>query len=126
MIPDLGRTFELTRLSKTHINNIQQLMIGILKYLQSLYPPVMNEMFMLANIPYTIKNPRYSIVSWQGPCIEDLNYNLQRTTHCVKSDRMWSSSGPYFTAFGLNTDQNNFEYRHFLHSDYYGKNCLRK
>ena len=30
--------------------------------------------------------------------------------HCVKSVRIRSYSGPYFLAFGLNTDQNNSEY----------------
>ena len=34
--------------------------------------------------------------------------------HCVRSVRIRSSSGPYFPAFGLNTDQNNYEYGHFL------------
>ena len=38
-------------------------------------------------------------------------------THCVKSVRIGSYSGPYFPAFGLNTDQDNSEYRHFLRSD---------
>ena len=54
--------------------------------------------------------------------------------HCVKSVHIRSFSGPYFLAFGLNTeslhskapysvriqentDQKNSEYRHFLHSD---------
>ena len=53
--------------------------------------------------------------------------------YCVKSVRVWSYSGPYFPAFGLNTerygvspysvrmrentDQNNSEYGHFLHSE---------
>ena len=36
--------------------------------------------------------------------------------HCVKSARFRSYSGPYFSAFGLNTDQNNSEYGHFLRS----------
>ena len=36
--------------------------------------------------------------------------------HCVKSVRIWSFSGPYVPAFGLNTDQKNSEYGHFLHS----------
>ena len=34
--------------------------------------------------------------------------------HCVKSVRIRGYSGPYFPAFGLNTGQNNSEYRHFL------------
>ena len=37
--------------------------------------------------------------------------------HCVKSVRIRSYSGPYFPEFGLSTDQNNSEYRHFLCSD---------
>ena len=50
--------------------------------------------------------------------------------HCVEGVRIRSYSGPYFPAFGLygeirsissvrireNTDQNNFEYGHFLRS----------
>ena len=35
---------------------------------------------------------------------------------CTKSARIPSYSGPYFPAFGLNTDQNNSEYGHFLRS----------
>ena len=38
-------------------------------------------------------------------------------THCVKSVRIRSYSGPHFPAFGLNMDQNNSEYGHFLHID---------
>ena len=34
----------------------------------------------------------------------------------VKSVRIRSYSGPYFFAFGLNTDQNNSEYGHFSRS----------
>ena len=36
---------------------------------------------------------------------------------CVKSVPILSHSGPYFPSFGLNTDQNNSEYRHFSSSD---------
>ena len=36
--------------------------------------------------------------------------------HCVKSVRIWSYYGPYLPAFGLNTDQKNSEYEHFLRS----------
>ena len=38
--------------------------------------------------------------------------------HCVKSVRIWSFSSPYFPAFGLNTDQENSEYGHFLSSEF--------
>ena len=34
--------------------------------------------------------------------------------HCVKSLSIQSYSGPYFLAFGLNTDHNNCEYGRFL------------
>ena len=34
--------------------------------------------------------------------------------HCVKSVRILSYSGPYFPAFGLNTELNNSEYGPFL------------
>ena len=44
-----------------------------------------------------------------------------KNRHCVKSVRIRSYSGPYFPAFGINTDQNNFEYEHFLHSDMQGQ-----
>ena len=37
-------------------------------------------------------------------------------THCVKSIRIRSYSGLYIPAFGLNTDRNSSEYRHFLRS----------
>ena len=33
--------------------------------------------------------------------------------YCVESTRIWSFSGLYFPAFGLNTDQKNSEYGHF-------------
>ena len=36
--------------------------------------------------------------------------------HCVKSVGIRIYSGPYFPAFGLNTDQNNSEYGRFLRS----------
>ena len=32
----------------------------------------------------------------------------------MKSVRIWSYPGPYFPAFGLNTDRNNSEYGYFL------------
>ena len=38
-------------------------------------------------------------------------------THCVKSIRIRSSSGPYFPEFGPNAYQNNSEYGHFLRRD---------
>ena len=34
----------------------------------------------------------------------------------LKTVHIRSYSGPYFSAFGLNADQNNSEYGHFLHS----------
>ena len=40
------------------------------------------------------------------------NHDIQ----CVKSVHIPSCSGSYFPASGLNTDQNNSEYGHFLHS----------
>ena len=36
--------------------------------------------------------------------------------HCVTSIRIRRYSGPYFLTFGLNTDQNNFEYELYLRS----------
>ena len=37
-------------------------------------------------------------------------------THCVKSVRIRSHSGPHFPAFTLNTDQNDSENGHFSRS----------
>ena len=46
--------------------------------------------------------------------------NDQWTTPALrKKCRIWSCSGPYFPAFGLNTDQNNSEYGHFSGSAEY-------
>ena len=53
--------------------------------------------------------------------------HYHKQIHCVKSVRIRSYSGPYFPAFGLNTerygmwenaDQNNSVHVHFLRSDY--------
>ena len=41
-----------------HVRNIQQLMIEIFKCLKGLPSPIMNDIFSLRNIPYTIRNPR--------------------------------------------------------------------
>ena len=41
--------------------------------------------------------------------------DLKAYIHYVK--RIRSFSGPYFLAFGLNTDQKNSEYGHFSRSD---------
>ena len=35
----------------------------------------------------------------------------------VKRVRIWSYSGPYFPVLGMNADQTNSEYGHFLRSD---------
>ena len=44
-------------------------------------------------------------------------------SHCVKSVRIRRFSGPYFPAFGLNTDQKNSEYGHFDHLLRYAAIC---
>ena len=44
----------------------------------------------------------------------------------MKSVRIWSYSGPHFPAFGLNTDQNNYEYGHFLRSVMHFVSSLRR
>ena len=36
--------------------------------------------------------------------------NLEET-HCVKSVRIWTFSGPYFPAFGLNTERYEVSFR---------------
>ena len=46
------------------------------------------------------------------------NFNLFNT-HSVRNICIQSFSGPDFPTFGLNTDQKNFEYGQFSHSDYY-------
>ena len=49
--------------------------------------------------------------------IERLHFPFHQSIgeyHCEKSVRIWSYSGPYFPAFGLNMDQDNAEYEHFL------------
>ena len=43
--------------------------------------------------------------------------SIHLTKHCVKSVRIRSYSGPYFTAFGLNADQKSSVYGHFLRSE---------
>ena len=42
---------------------------------------------------------------------------LRKSMQCVKSVRIRSFSGPYFPAFGQNTDQKNSEYGYFSRSD---------
>ena len=39
--------------------------------------------------------------------------NITADLHCIKSIRTQSFSSPYFSAFGLSTDQKNAEYGHF-------------
>ena len=61
-------------------------------------------------------------------------FRLSNSALCVKSVRIWISSGPYLLAFSLNKkrysvslriqntgnmDQNNSEYEHFLRSGYF-------
>ena len=41
---------------------------------------------------------------------------MEASERKVKSERIRSYYGRYFPAFGLNTDQNNSEYGHFLRS----------
>lgn len=43
---------------------------------------------------------------------------------CVKSVRIQSFCGSYFPAFGLNADQNNFEYERLLRSDIFPNDLL--
>ena len=46
---------------------------------------------------------------------------INNAYYCVKSVRIRSYSGLYFPIFGLNTGQNNSEYRHTLRSVYYDR-----
>ena len=70
-----------------HIRNIQQLMIEIFKCLKGISPPIMNEIFRLRNIPYTIRNPR------------DLDSRLPKTVYCgletiaYKGPQIWPPLG---------------------------------
>ena len=52
-------------------------------------------------------------------CVQAAKVVKSKDVHCVKSVRIRSYSGPYFPAFGLNTDQYNSEYGHFLRSSCY-------
>ena len=58
-------------------------MIQIFKYLKGISPPVMNEIFKLRNILYTIRNPR------------DLDSELPKTVYCglksiaYKGPQLW-------------------------------------
>ena len=58
---------------------------------------------------------RLSPTGWK---LFSYSFFLVNTEHnlCVKSVHIRSYSGPPFPAFGLNTDQNNSEYGHFLRS----------
>ena len=49
--------------------------------------------------------------------IERDKWHEMSQRHCEKSVRIGSFSGPYFTAFRLNTDQKNSEYGHFSCSE---------
>ena len=69
---------------------------------------------------FTFKNYKSINAEWR-------NYDRNGKdicSHCVKNVRIRSYSGPHFSAFGLNTerygvdaDQNNSEYGHFLRSE---------
>ena len=48
--------------------------------------------------------------------MESRIFNFDMTTHCIKGVRIRSYSGPHFSAFGLNTDQNNSKYGFFARS----------
>ena len=66
-----------------HLRNIQQLMIEIFKSLKGLSPSNMNEILMLRNIPYTIRNPR------------NIDSQLPKTVYCrletitYKGPQLW-------------------------------------
>ena len=50
--------FKQRRLREHLYKNIQQLMTEIFKCIKGLSPPIINEIFRLKNIPYTVTNPR--------------------------------------------------------------------
>ena len=45
-------------------------------------------------------------------------------SHCMKSHRIRSFSGPYFHEFGLNAEQKNSQYGHFSRNEYVSLYCL--
>ena len=72
-------------------------------------------------------------MTWEGKVYQTNEW------HCVKSVRIRSYSGPYFLAFGLNTDrysvrlrirentgQKNSKYGYFLHTVIYRKGSFKK
>ena len=52
--------------------------------------------------------------AWRTKCKKKVWH--EESSHSVKSVHIWSYSGLYFPAFGLDTDQNNSEYGHFWRS----------
>ena len=66
-----------------HIRNNQQLMVEIFKCLKGMSPLIMNEIFRLRNIPYTIRSPR------------ELDSRLPKTMYCgletiaYKGSQLW-------------------------------------
>lgn len=65
------------------IKNSQQLMIKIFQFMKGLSPVIMNEMFMLGDIQYTISNPT------------DLDSQFPKTVYCgletisYKGPQLW-------------------------------------
>ena len=44
--------------STIHIRNLNVLLIEVYKFLNGLFPPIMNEVFQTNDCPYSLKNPR--------------------------------------------------------------------
>ena len=65
-----------------------------------------------------ISNRNYSMAAmiWFLPVSKIIS---MKANYCAKSVCIRIHSGPHFPAFGLNTDQNNSKYRHFLRSEQY-------
>ena len=82
-ISSYGEHLSKQDLVNIHIRNIQQVMIEIFKFLKGISLPIMNEIFRLRNIPYTIRNPR------------DLDSQLPKTVFCglettaYKGPQLW-------------------------------------
>ena len=86
-ISSYNKRLSKQNLVNIHIGNIHQLRIQISKFLNGIFSPIMNEIFRLRNIPYTIRNPR------------DLDGQLPKTLYCglestYKRPQLWPQPPP--------------------------------
>ena len=69
-----------------HIRNIQQLIIEIFKCLKGVSPPIMNDIFRLRNISYTIGNSR----DLDSGLPKTVYYGLETITY--KGPQLWKNN----------------------------------